>query len=203
MQTVKIIVGIVCLAFAFNFFLGAAATLADHMGIFAIMYTVPAIFLAVVGWRLIRKRNRPLSKVGKTVIALVMASLLGIVVVIVIPDFVRMRYSSSQNACINTLRELQAAKQEWALEKEKTNGAMVTIEDITPYVQLDANGHIPKCPAGGTYILGRVGEDVRCSIGASDWPNMHSLSDTNVFTWKENFRGAYRILFGLRHVQKP
>jgi len=119
-----------------------------------------------------------------------------------IPDLVAATYESSQNACINNLRQLQAAKTEWALETGATNGTLVTESDITPYIQLDSKGRIPKCPAGGTYIFGRVGEDVRCSIGTSDWPNNHTLSDTNDFTWRDNFKCAYHVLFGLRHPKK-
>jgi hypothetical protein len=203
MRIVKVIVGIVCWTFALYFFLAVIATLADHIGRFVVTYTAPAILFAIIGWLLISKKKRQISRAGKAMIALVMVLLFGFIILIAIPEFIRLEYSSSQNACINTLRELQAAKEQWALEKGETNGAMVTVEDITPYVQLDQNGNIPKCPAGGTYILGRVGEDVRCSIGTSDWPSRHVLSDTNDFTWEENFKGAYGILFGLRHVYKP
>lgn len=205
MRTIRIIVGIVCWAFALFFLLGVAAAFADNefTPVAIILFAVPSFFFAIAGWLLISKRKRPISNIGKVTITAAMALLFGFIIVIAIPEFVRMRYSSSQNACMNTLRELQAAKQEWALEKEEPNNAVATVADITPYIQLDSNGNIPKCPAGGTYILGRVSEDVKCSIGTSDWPSRHVLSDTNNFTWEDNFKGAYSILFGLRHVRKP
>jgi hypothetical protein len=200
MRIVKVILGIVFWIIAIVFSLCAVALLPDPN---AVIFAIPAIFLAVAGWLFISKRKRPLSRSGKVMVASVMALLFGFVIFVVIPDFVGMDYSSSQNTCVNNLRQLQAAKEEWALENGKTNGTLVTVGDITPYIQLDRDGHIPKCPAGGTYILGRVGEEVECSIGKSDWPNEHFLEDTNNFTWADSFRGAYRILFGLRHVQKP
>jgi hypothetical protein len=207
MRAIKIIIGIVCWAFALFFSLGVAAALADRTGelvpVAIVLFAVPAIFFAVAGWLLISKRRRTISRTGKAIVALSMILLFVSIVVVIIPNFVEARYTSSQNSCVNNLRQIQAAKQEWALENGKANGAIVTVEDITPYIQLDSNGNIPKCPAGGVYILGRVGEDVRCSIGTSDWPSRHVLSDTNDFTWKDNFNGAYSILFGLRHVQKP
>jgi hypothetical protein len=69
-----------------------------------------------------------------------------------------------RNACINYLRQFDAAKNQWALEKGKKNGDAVTEADIKPYLKLDAQGNLPKCPGGGTYTLGKVGEKPTCSI---------------------------------------
>jgi outer membrane lipoprotein-sorting protein len=74
------------------------------------------------------------------------------------------RANSQRNACINNLRQIDGAKQEWALEKGKANGTPVTEDDIKPYLKLDASGNIPKCPAGGKYTIGKVGELPTCSI---------------------------------------
>jgi hypothetical protein len=69
-----------------------------------------------------------------------------------------------RNACINNLRQIDAAKQQWALEKNKTADAIPTVQDIAPYIKLDANGNIPGCPSGGTYSINAVGELPSCSI---------------------------------------
>jgi outer membrane lipoprotein-sorting protein len=69
-----------------------------------------------------------------------------------------------RNACINNLRQIDGAKNEFALEKGKKNGDPVTEADIKPYLKLDANGNLPKCPAGGKYTIGKVGELPTCSI---------------------------------------
>ena len=69
-----------------------------------------------------------------------------------------------RNACINNLRQIDAAKNQFALEKGKKNGDPVTEDDIKPYIKLDANGNLPKCPAGGKYVIGKVGENPTCSI---------------------------------------
>jgi septal ring factor EnvC (AmiA/AmiB activator) len=72
--------------------------------------------------------------------------------------------ADARNACINNLRQIDAAKQQWALEKSKTADAVPTMQDIAPYIKLDANGNIPGCPSGGTYTLNAVGELPSCSI---------------------------------------
>jgi hypothetical protein len=89
---------------------------------------------------------------------------------IAIPNFVKARATAQANACINNLRQIDAAENEWALENNKTNGTPVTEADIKPYIKLDASGNLPKCPAGGTYIIGSVGEFPACSLGTTISP---------------------------------
>jgi septal ring factor EnvC (AmiA/AmiB activator) len=71
---------------------------------------------------------------------------------------------SERDTCINNLRQIDAAKNEWALENNKTADAIPTAQDIAPYIKLDANGNIPGCPSGGTYTIGAVGVPPTCSI---------------------------------------
>jgi hypothetical protein len=74
--------------------------------------------------------------------------------------------------CINNLRQIDAAINEWALEKGKTNGTVVTENDIKPYLKLGPDGQLPKCPMGGKYIFGKVGNipQVTCSLGTTVTP---------------------------------
>lgn len=74
------------------------------------------------------------------------------------------REVNQRNVCINNLRQIDGAINEWALEKGKTNGTVVTEADIKPYLKLDASGNLPKCPGGGTYTLGKVGGHPTCTI---------------------------------------
>jgi hypothetical protein len=75
-----------------------------------------------------------------------------------------------RNACINNLRQIDAAKTEWALEKRKPKDTPITEDDIKPYLKLDANGSLPQCPAGGKYTIGKVGEKPTCSIPGHELP---------------------------------
>jgi outer membrane lipoprotein-sorting protein len=78
--------------------------------------------------------------------------------------------TAERNQCINNLRQIDAAKNEWALEKNQTNGAAVTEDDLKPYIKLDADGNFPKCPSGGTYTIGKVGEKPTCSTAGHFLP---------------------------------
>ncbi len=70
----------------------------------------------------------------------------------------------SANACINNLRQLDGAKEQWALEHGKKPGAVVTWKDIAPYLGRRARAARPWCPRGGVYRLGRLDETPKCSI---------------------------------------
>jgi hypothetical protein len=63
--------------------------------------------------------------------------------------------------CINNLRLIDAAKQQWALEKQKPPGALLTAADIAPYLP---NNTVPACPAGGVYTINPVGLAPICNI---------------------------------------
>jgi hypothetical protein len=112
------------------------------------------------------KRNQLFVSPAFLVTAIV-GLFIGLIVVVVIPNFIKTHSTSAQNPCINNLRQIDAAKNEWALEKGKTNGTVATENDIKPYIKLDSNGNIPRCPSGGKYTIGKVGENPTCSLGTT------------------------------------
>jgi hypothetical protein len=89
------------------------------------------------------------------------AAPVGMLAAIAVPNFVRARSTAQNNACINNLRQLDGAKQQWALEFKKDNGAVPTRSDVAPYLR---GGALSACPQGGTYTLRSVGELPTCSI---------------------------------------
>jgi DNA repair exonuclease SbcCD ATPase subunit len=69
--------------------------------------------------------------------------------------------TQERNACIANLRLIYAAKQAWALDKNKTDSDVPTEQDLLPYLK---GGVFPVCPAGGIYTIGAVGVLPTCSI---------------------------------------
>jgi regulator of replication initiation timing len=65
------------------------------------------------------------------------------------------------NTCINNLRLIEAAKQQWALDNSKTDDDIPNALELLPYFQNDV---FPTCPAGGTYTINAVGVPPTCSI---------------------------------------
>lgn len=76
--------------------------------------------------------------------------------------FQQSRAADSQvNGCINNLRILEGAKEQWALENRKPVGTLVNPVDLQPYLK---GGVIPMCSAGGVYSLNSVGVLPACNI---------------------------------------
>ncbi len=71
------------------------------------------------------------------------------------------------NACIANLKQIAGAIEQWALEHHRNPEEVVAITDISgsesPYLKRLINRDL-KCPAGGIYKLGRVGELPTCTL---------------------------------------
>lgn len=67
--------------------------------------------------------------------------------------------------CINTLRALDGAKMQWALEKNAQAGASVTMAELQPYL----TGPV-TCPGGGSYQLNAIGALPTCNVAGHILP---------------------------------
>jgi len=81
---------------------------------------------------------------------------------IAIPNFVKARAAAQTNVCISNLRQIQGAKQQWALENKKANTDSPSAEDLNSY--LNAGFRSLTCPAGGTYTINSIDQDASCSL---------------------------------------
>jgi hypothetical protein len=112
---------------------------------------------------------------------IILAVIAVVVLAVGVPNFIRAHSSRAAAPCINRLRQIDSAKQQWMLEQSKTTNDMPTWSDLFPYLASSftnsywTNGR-PVCPEGGVYILGRVGELPTCSLGKQD-PNHHALPE--------------------------
>ncbi|MGH7942517.1 MAG: type IV pilin protein [Limisphaerales bacterium] len=104
---------------------------------------------------------------------MIVVGIIGLLAAIAIPNFIRSRAVSQQNACINNLRQLSSAVDQWALETGQGAGAPPPINaDITPYIVLNANNRIPECPSGGTYHIYNVANSPQVSCSLSTLPSL-------------------------------
>ncbi len=101
---------------------------------------------------------------------MIVVAIIGLLAAIAIPNFIRARTTSQANACVNNLRQMDGAKQQWALERRQTSTASVNNTDITPYIKLNSASSLPGCPAGGTYTLGAVSVNPTCNIANTTTP---------------------------------
>jgi prepilin-type N-terminal cleavage/methylation domain-containing protein len=88
------------------------------------------------------------KKQGFTLVEImIVVAIIGLLAAIAIPNFVRARTTSQMNACINNLRQIDGAKQQWALEHQAIGAALPGVTDIQPYLGRGSGGTQPTCPA--------------------------------------------------------
>jgi prepilin-type N-terminal cleavage/methylation domain-containing protein len=93
-------------------------------------------------------KNKVSRKSGFTLVEImIVVAIIGLLAAIAIPNFVRARTTSQQNACINNLRLIDSAKQQWALEQHQTSSSQASGTDLQPYLGHGSAGELPACPA--------------------------------------------------------
>ncbi|WCJ58041.1 GYF domain-containing protein [Fontisphaera persica] len=109
-----------------------------------------------------RWQGRGLAIGGLCVSAALGMLMLILLLGVALPNFQKARETSQRNACLNHLRQLDAAKEQWFRENKKRNTDAPTWDDLVgpgKYFQQK-----PVCPAGGTYTLGDMMTEPACSI---------------------------------------
>jgi prepilin-type N-terminal cleavage/methylation domain-containing protein len=104
---------------------------------------------------------------------MIVVAIIGLLAAIAIPNFVKARTTSQQNACINNLRQFDGAAQQWALENKQGPSASATTSNIKPYIKLQAGGlNLPTCPANGTYSASwSVSSTPTCTLSTGTTPH--------------------------------
>ena len=82
---------------------------------------------------------------------MIVVAIIGLLAAIAIPNFIKARSTSQVNACINNLRQIEGAEQQWGLETKQAAAAVPAYTDVSSYMR---NSVIcPSGGAGGTFAL--------------------------------------------------
>ena len=102
---------------------------------------------------------------GFTIVeVMIVVAIIGMLVVGAMPSLLKARTTAQRNACIANLRQIDNAKERWAMENKKHSGDSVDAIVINSYLR---SSEAPACPADGIYSYNVVGVNPSCSLGAS------------------------------------
>ena len=120
-----------------------------------------------------------MKKHGFTLVEImIVVAIIGLLAAIAIPSFVKARRNSQTNACINNLRQIDGAKQQWAIETNQVETATPNWTGCQPYIK----GGLAKCicPAdqaqahSTSYNVLAVNTDPTCILDTTGTVTGHS-----------------------------
>jgi prepilin-type N-terminal cleavage/methylation domain-containing protein len=131
-------------------------------------------------------RGRTTTKTERTGFTLIeimlVVAIIGLLAAIAVPSFMKARAHARRNACINNLRQLDAGKDEYALEYGVSVGDSVSWSNVGLYVKNITNRML--CPSGSSatrnysnsYTINVIGTVPVCKItpGSTTHPD-HSV----------------------------
>lgn len=99
---------------------------------------------------------------------MIVVAIIGMLSMIAIPSYVRSRREAQKQGCINNLRLIDAAKEQWAFEYQQPADATPAQNDIEPYMKGDPARCY--CPANyqktfaTSYQIGDLATDPTCLL---------------------------------------
>jgi len=113
--------------------------------------------------------KKMLKKSFTLVEIMIVVAIIGLLAAIAIPSFINARNTSRKNACINNLRQIDGAKEQYALQENLSAGgsepALATLVGPDKWIKAT-----PICKAGGTYTVNVISTDPACT-----YANGHNL----------------------------
>ncbi|MGZ4963306.1 MAG: type II secretion system protein [Limisphaerales bacterium] len=78
---------------------------------------------------------------------MIVVAIIGLLAAIAVPGFLGARSRAQQTTCLDHLRLIDGAKQQWALEHRASSTVTPAGTDLRPYLGRGGSGVLPICPA--------------------------------------------------------
>jgi len=106
--------------------------------------------------RFVARRHQAFTLVEIMIVIMVIAILMSISV----PQFLSARTQSQTSTCLENLKQIESAKETWAMQTKQSAGATPAQSDIVPSFMKQ----FPSCPSAGTYTIGTLGVRPVCTV---------------------------------------
>ena len=116
-------------------------------------------------------------KKGFTLVEImIVVAIIALLAAIAVPNFVQARNAARSGNCINNLRIVDSAKEQYAIENNIAGGGACTSDNVSPYLK---NNVMPTCPGTSTaYTINAIGVLPICDLSggaAGATPKSHRL----------------------------
>jgi prepilin-type N-terminal cleavage/methylation domain-containing protein len=100
---------------------------------------------------------------------MMVSTIVSVIFAIAAPSIRRTRETAQGRSCIRNLRQIDSAKEQYAMDNRLAQGATMPALSVfcgagtTTYIK----GGQPACPRGGSYTVNNLGTDPVCSVGTA------------------------------------
>ena len=97
---------------------------------------------------------------------MIVVLIIGILMAIAIPNFMSARARSQTSSCIASLKQIEGAKEQWAMVNKKGATDSPVSSDLVGGATDGYLKSYPTCPTSGTYTIGNMSTRPTCSKSA-------------------------------------
>ncbi len=97
---------------------------------------------------------------------MIVVLIIGILLAIAVPNFLKARETSRTKTCVANMRQIEGAKEQWAMEMNMGATSTPVAGDLAPaYIK----GSLPGCPSGAAaYVIANMSNNPTCGNVATN-----------------------------------